>query len=145
MNIVKIQQDIIKDCLTCKGANWFIQMTDKEALVLTKYQMYIIELKDFLLKFNSLIDCGVKVLTSAKEMLKGADDAKPATKTGIKKQCDKYLCIELKVDDELVYVDEKLLKYYDKSAEFEATNSTSPVYIYEDDILVGMVLPVKDR
>lgn len=145
MNYTKIQQDLIKDALSGKGANWCIQMTDTDAIVGTRYQLYVIDLKYFLLKVNELIGHSVKSITSAKSMVDGAKDAKILTKTGIKRQCGEHLCMELKVDDTLIYLDEKLLKYYDKKAEFYGTTSTAPVYVYESDILVGVVLPVKVR
>lgn len=145
MNVVKIQQELIKDVLSNKSANWFIQRTDTEVILFTKFQIYLFDHKDFLLKYSKLVDAGVKELTTAKNILNSADNAKPAHKTGVIREIGTSKCLELKVEgsDELVYLDEKLLKHYDKKSEFEATDHKSPVFIYENDILVGVVLPVK--
>lgn len=147
MNIVKIQQELIKDVLNNKSSNWFIQIKDSEVYIMTKHQVYIFDPKEFLLD-NSKLD-GVGSTNIADSLLKTADDAKPAIKTGITKTVvfggKDVSCLELKREDndELVYLDQSLLKLYDKSAEFNVINGKSPVYIYESDILVGVVLPVK--
>ena len=145
MNIVKIQQDLIKDVLAGKSHNWFIQIKDSEAIIATKHQIFILHPDDCLLNANQLIGKGVTVLTTANKILDSADDAKLAFKTPVMRVIDGRTCIELKREDsdELVYVDQALLKYYDKSADFYVINHKSPVFIYESDILVGVVLPVK--
>lgn len=147
MNIVKIQQELIKDVMNNKSSNWFIQIKDSEVYIMTRHQVYILDPKEFLLD-NSKLD-GVDSTNIADSLLKTADDAKPAVKTGITKSIvlggKDVNCLELKREDnnELVYLDQALLKLYDKLAEFEVINGKSPVYIYESDILVGVVLPVK--
>lgn len=44
--------------------------------------------------------------------------------------------------NEPIYVNKQLLKYYDKNMSFKVINSKSPVFVYEKDSLVGIVLPV---
>ena len=46
-------------------------------------------------------------------------------------------------EDEKIYVDDGLLKYFDlKNSTFKGRNSKSPIYIYEYEVMVGVVLPV---
>ena len=143
MNIAKIQTDLLKDALNKKGVKWFIELDGSEVVVSNGYQMYVINADDFILDVNKLIGAGVKTMTTAKNLLDGYKNAKPLTKTPIKRVIGKYVCIELKLGEESIYVDESLLKNYDKSIEFEGTGAKTPVYIYEGEILVGVVLPVR--
>lgn len=47
------------------------------------------------------------------------------------------------VSDETVFLDNDKLKYFDlEYSTFKGTNRKSPIYIYENEALVGMVLPV---
>ena len=53
---------------------------------------------------------------------------------------------EFKGDKFSVYLAEDNLKYFGKDVtEYQAINETSPVYLYEYNSLVGIVLPVKWR
>ena len=40
------------------------------------------------------------------------------------------------------YIDVKYTKYFDRDASYHVKDCRSPVYVYEDDIFVGMILPV---
>ena len=145
MNIVKIQQELIKDCLSGKAHKWFMQKTDTEVILFNRYQMFLLDNKDFLLKYEKLVGAGVKESVAANKILDSADDATLAIRTGCLKTVNKCTLLELEKADngELVYVDQSLLKYYDKSADACVINRKSPVFIYESDILVGVVLPYK--
>ena len=148
MNIVKLQQEIIKDLLNDKRGRWFIQIKESEVYIMSRYQVFILSPKEFVLDIDKLALGNTNIADS---LLKSAEDAKPAIKTGIIKsvisQGKDVNCLELKREDtgELVYVNQTLLKLYDKNCDFTAINSKSPVFIYESDILVGMVLPIIER
>jgi len=143
MNIVKIQTDLLKDALNGKAHKWFIQHTASDVLILTEYQMYAIDHKDYMLNTNQLYELGVKSLTIAEKLLDDYENAKPLVKTPVKRVIDKRTCIELKLGEESIYLDEALLKLYDKNVEFEGTGAKAPVYLYEGELLVGLVLPVR--
>lgn len=50
---------------------------------------------------------------------------------------------EFVIDDESIFVDERLLKYFElEKSTFKGTNRKSPIFIYEYEELVGAVLPV---
>ena len=146
MNIVKLQQDIIKDLLNNKRGEWFIQIKDSEVYILTRFQVFILSSKEFVLDIDKL---GFSNTNIAESLLKSAEDAKPAIKTDIIKsvvsQGKVVNCQELKrVDNgEVTYVNQSLLKVYDKTCEFKLINSKNPIFIYEYGILVGIVLPIK--
>lgn len=144
MNTTKIQLDLLKDVSNKKGYNWFIEVIDDDVIVLTNYQAYKINSTDFFLNIKKLIDNGVRNSTMTKHILDDCKYTKPLTKTPIKRVMGKYTCIELKLGEESIYVDEALLKNYNKSMEFEGTHGKAPVYIYEGESLVGFVLPIRE-
>ena len=143
MNIAKIQTELLKDALNGKASKWLMELDESDIILSTKYQMYVIEAEHFILDVNKLVGAGVKTMTSGKNILDGYKNAKPLTKTPIKRVMGNLTCIELKLGEELIYIDEALLKNYDKSIEFEGTSGKSVVYIYEGELLVGLVLPVR--
>ena len=146
MNVVKIQQEIIKDLLNNKRGKYFIQIKESEVYIMAKYQVFILSPKEFVLDIDKL---GLSSTNIVDSLIKYANDAKMAIKTGFIKSYISYgkevNCLELKREDndQLVYLDQSLLKLYDKSCEFAVIDSNSPAFIYESDILVGIVLPVK--
>lgn len=66
------------------------------------------------------------------------DTHSTVTLTGLKKCLHKFT-----VGEESVFLDENNLKYFDlNSSTFKGTNRKSPIYIYENEEMVGAVLPV---
>jgi hypothetical protein len=110
---------------------------------MTGTHVYILDPKDYILDTKKLLQLGVKEVTTINTILDAYDKAKPLVKTPNKRVLDVATCLELKLGDESIYVDEALLKNFDKNIEFEGTGAKAPVYIYEGDLLVGVVLPVK--
>jgi hypothetical protein len=54
---------------------------------------------------------------------------------------DKKTLVIFESGDIEVFVDSKLLKTFDKTATFKIKTPKDPVYIYESDKLVGLVMP----
>lgn len=142
MDIVKIQTDLLKDILNKKSKKWFISISSDSVTLGSSYQLWIINKDDFILDTTILIHNGVNVI-SPKKLLGDFESAEPLAKTNIKRITTDGTCIELKLKDDHIYVNEKFLKYYDKDAEFKAITVNSLVYVYEAGLLVGAVLPVK--
>ncbi len=152
MNVLNIQKDVLKDALSEKDVNrrkWIIKVTPKEVLVTEGHVVFSLPIKDWLLDVDALYKAGCRASDGLVTIMDGHVKASPADKTGLIKVLkinggDKE-ALELKCGESLIYVDPKLLKNFDKSVEFEATLPNAPVYLYEDDILVGVVMPIKAR
>ena len=64
-----------------------------------------------------------------------------ADKTKAKMKLHKFV-----IGDEAIFLDENNLKYFDlEDSTFKGTNRKNPIYIYENEELVGMVLPVNHK
>ena len=67
---------------------------------------------------------------------------KNITLTDDKKVVGKKILRVFSNGNENIYVDESLIKYFDlKNSTFKGRNKKSPIYIYEDYNMVGLVLP----
>lgn len=144
MNIVKIQQDLIKDCLNNKASDWFIFSYKSAIALLNKCQVFIFPDRNFLLQESKLKAAGVHSSDTFKNVIEQEVHAESARKTGISKEFHGKDCMELNKlgSNESIYVNKQLLRYYDKNMSFKVINSKSPVFVYEKDSLVGIVLPV---
>lgn len=144
MNIVKIQQDLIKDCLNNKASDWFIFSYKSAVVLLNKCQVFVFPDKDFLLQESKLKAAGVHSSDTFKNVIDQGVYAEPARKTGISMEFHGKDCMELNKlgSNEPIYINKQLLKYYGKNISFKMIDSKSPVFVYEKDILVGIVLPV---
>lgn len=144
MNVVKIQQDLIKDCLNNKASNWFIFSYKSAVVLLNKCQVFIFPDKDFLLQESKLRAAGVHSSDTFKNVIDQGAYAEPARKTGISMEFHGKDCMELNKlgSNEPIYINKQLLKYYGKNISFKVIDSKSPVFVYEKDTLIGIVLPV---
>lgn len=144
MNIAKIQQDLIKDCLNNKASDWFIFSYKSAVVLLNKCQVFIFPDKDFLLQESKLKAAGVHSSDTFKNVIDQRVYAEPARKTGISMEFRGKDCMELNKlgSNEPIYINKQLLKYYGKNISFKVIDSKSPVFVYEKDTLVGIVLPV---
>lgn len=145
MNILKIQQELIKDVLNDKKSpDWYIEIVNDEVLITEGHVIYIIPANEFMLHPDKLQEKGVKMI-NIDTMLKNYKEAQCAERTGKLLQLKNGTVIELKCGEELIYINPKLIKHFDKDCEFEGTTYKAPVYIYEENELVGVVSPVNIR
>lgn len=104
--------------------------------------MWFIPDNDFLFDKNKLLKIGrdfdVKSFTKT-------DGYIDAVKTNELIILDKKTLVIFKGNDVEVLVDVKLLKQFDKSATFKIKKNISPVMVYENGVLVGLVMPVRPR
>lgn len=81
-----------------------------------------------------------------KSFLKDYDDLELVTDAHVTQDVDKMKLHKFAIGNESVLLDEDNLKYFDLShSTFRGTNRKSPIYIYEYEALVGMVLPVNHK
>lgn len=87
--------------------------------------------------FENWLECDTSRLINEDIQL-SALDAKNVITTKSKLKLHRFV-----VNGQDVYVNEKILKYFDlENSTFKGTDNTAPIYIYELGSLVGLVLPV---
>lgn len=148
MKYVKLQQDILKgvDCskITDKKSPYMYGTTeDHVAICIDGYVLVFIPKKVYYLDNDKVFE-GLTSMTIS-HFIKGREDAKLLDDTGIIKTDPKNRkCHILMNGDEEIWLDEKLLKYFDvkKDIHYEGTTKKAGVYVYEGKDLVGYVCPV---
>ena len=154
MNYMKIQMDLLKaaaarDSWKHKPFNvlWF--ETDDRVFICPEGLYMIGIFKHCFFLDVSKIFKNVAPLISGEQILKSGQNTEPALDTHIiidvvehskerKRKLHKFM-----VDDEPVYVREDFLKYFETDySRFTGTNSKSPLYFWENDEIIGLILPV---
>ena len=149
MNYLKIQSDILK--ALCKdNVHKVLYKVAKsedgnEIYLICGSHFYILE-KDFLfLDYERLVDkAGELQSNTIQNILKGVDKSELGYKTDqlIHIQSIKGNGVILKSEKYEVVVNEKLLNNFDKNCTFQLSGELAPVYVYEDCVLAGVILPI---
>lgn len=138
MKLDKIYNEVVKERLKDNGRIMMRYLDDDTIGVSANgFVMYFIPKKEFLLDVDALLR---NSHTIDLKVFKEPKDLKEIAKTTEHREVKKNMCV--KIGNK--YFNEKILKNFEKYATFKSTDSpTSQAYIYEDDILVGMVMPIR--
>ena len=152
MNYLKVQTDILK--AVCKGnvhkvLRSVAKSSDGNEIYLicgdVGSHFYILEKEKFFLDYEKLVDeVGDLQSHIIQNILKGIDNAEQGYRTDqlIYIPSIKGNGVILKSEKYEVVVNEKLLKNFDQNCTFHLSGDLAPLYIYEDYVLVGVVLPI---
>lgn len=139
MNILKIQTEVLKQIH--KKSNDFIYGCDDTHIYISpdKYKLFKIPKDKFYLDLNKM---GNPI--NAVHKMFDVTGLVDAHKTSELKQCDKGLtCVKFTSEKDSLWVDTKLLKEFeDCEITFKMTGKKAPLFIYEHDEVVGLILPV---
>ena len=104
--------------------------------------MYILKTDDFLFDTVKLLR-GREATSQIPRVINDAlDGALDAVLTGVMIAQNKKTLYELKTEKFSVYIDGKFLRNFDKVCTFKCTSPKSPVVVYEEKNLAGVILPV---
>lgn len=145
MNYIKIQQDLIKLYLADKLPRCFLFEDEKSVSVSADgYVIYripkivwVLDSKLFIGKFGA--SSMIQKLTDIN------DNYRPAVDTGERRRLVsvKGNAIKLQADDGTIcWINEKFLKYFENPL-FKIKDKLSPVAVYEEDMLAGMICAVR--
>ena len=145
MNIINAQVEVLKEALNGKRKHKVIYGTlDDKVIIGNNTILYVIPKEECGIDLTN-VDCN-NVNIIQESVLKGFindDLCENITLTDDKKVVDKKKLRVFSKGDENIYVGGALLKYFDlKKSTFKGRNSKSPIYIYEYEVLVGLVMPV---
>ena len=152
MNYFKVQSDILK--AVCKGnvhkvLRHVAKSLDGNEIYLVCGDMgshfYILEKEKFFLDYEKLVsEVGEVQSHTIQNILKGIDKAELGYRTDqlIYIPSIKGNGVILKSEKYEVVVNEQFLKNFDKNCTFYLSGELAPVYIYEDCVLAGVILPI---
>lgn len=139
MKLDKIYNEVVKEVLK-NNHRVIMDCSDNDTIGITTngFMMYFIPKNEFLLDTDVLIKNRVNNVTL--DLFKEPEDLKEVVKTNV--YCKQGKNTLVKIGDK--YFNEKYLKNFEKYASFKTTDKfNTPLYVYEVDVLVGLVLPVK--
>ena len=143
MNIINAQVEVLKEAIKKKNAVIYGVLDDK-VIIGNGNRLYIIPKKECGIDLTNVDSNNVRIIQESG--LKGFINDDKYTSVILTNDIKVYDKTTLRVfskDDEKIYVDDALLKYFDmKKSTFKGRNSKSPIYIYEYEVMVGVVLPV---
>ena len=145
MNIINAQVEVLKEAFKGKRKHNVIYGTLEDKVIIGNNTiLYVIPKEECGIDLTN-VDCN-NVNIIQESVLKGFindDLCENITLTDDKKVVDKKTLRVFSKGDENIYVDEFLIKNFDlKRSTFKGKGARSIVYIYEDGVMVGLVLPV---
>ena len=143
MNIINAQVEVLKEALKNKNTVIYGVLDDK-VIIGNGNRLYIIPKKECGVDLTNIDRNNVKIIQeSSLKNFVNDNLYENVTLTDDKKVVDKKTLRVFSNGDENIYVDEYLIKNFDlKRSTFKGKGARSIVYIYEDEVMVGLVLPV---
>ena len=143
MNIINAQVEVLKEALKNKNTVIYGVLLDN-VIIGNVNRLYIIPKKECGVDLTNIDSNNVKIMQeSSLKNFMNDDLCENITLTDDKKVVDKKTLRVFSKGDENIYVDEFLIKNFDlKNSTFKGKGARSIVYIYEDEVMVGLVLPV---
>ena len=143
MNIINAQVEVLKEALKKKNTVLYGVLLDN-VIIGNVNRLYIIPKKKCGVDLTNIDSNNVKILQeSTLKNIINDNLYENVTLTDDKKVAGKKTLRVFNKGDENIYIDETLIKYFDlENSSFKGHNSKSPVYIYEYEVMVGLVLPV---
>ena len=143
MNIINAQVEVLKEALKKKNTVIYGVLDDK-VIIGNGNRLYIIPKKECGVDLTNIDSNNVKIMQESNlKSLMNDNLYDNITLTPDKKVVDKKTLRVFSKGDENIYVDEFLIKNFDlKRSTFKGKGARSIVYIYEDEVMVGLVLPI---
>ena len=142
MNIINAQVEVLKEALKNKNTVIYGELLDN-VIIGNGNRLYIIPKKECGVDLTNIDSNNVKIMQeSSLKNFMNDDLCENITLTDDKKVVDKKILRVFSNGNEKIYVDESLLKYFDlENSTFKGKGARSIVYIYEEGVMVGLVLP----
>lgn len=143
MNIINAQVEVLKEALKKKNTVIYGVLLDN-VIIGNANRLYIIPKNECGVDLTNIDGNNVKIIQEPSlKRLMNDNLYENITVTDDKKVVDKKTLRVFSNGDENIYVDESLIKYFDlEKSTFKGRNRKSPIYIYEDYNMVGVVSPV---
>lgn len=134
MKINKVNEEFVK--LYFKTKKVYYQKVDKYVYLSDSYRIYRLNEENCLLDTSKFIEVNLENFMYCTNYNKGIITNELVV--------DKYKLRVIKTFDEneIIYVNDNFLKLFD-NPRVMVKDKTSPIYVYEKDELVGMILPCK--
>ncbi len=140
MNYIKFQQDLLKQIVKEPNSTAYFE-TDSQCFISpNRYYMMGIPKELFFLNKEKILS-GKRY--NFNRLFKAQDESKPAIDTRTIIEYGKRKLRKFLVNDNEIHIDTAFLKYFDMDkSQFRGISEKSPLFILENNLLVGIVMPV---
>lgn len=138
MKIKELNKEIIK-LFYDKNKKIYVQKQGDKVYISDSYVVWILNEEDFIFDVNKFKDPNIKSIIDNiqnKELINGV-------KSNELLKEDKDIFVNIIHDNIKVKINEKYLKCFNENCTFKIVNDTTPVLVYENDNLVGLICPIK--
>ena len=142
MNVIKIQCDILRELKKRYKKTYYIEKTDSVVLVGDGYRIFVIRNEDFYLDVKKITEEGMLRINGLRPILEGSEKAKLARRSTRESNQYSYTLCEIKNDECSYWVKKAFLDPFDYP-DYKISPDSNKVYVYEGDVVVSIVLPVR--
>ena len=144
MNIINAQVEVLKEALNGKRKHRVIYGTlDDKVIIGNDTRLYVIPKKECAIDLTNISCVQVLQELTLKRFVNDSECEDLTLTNDIRVLDDKRTLRVFTNGKEKIYLDERLIKNFDlKCSTFKGKGARSIVYIYEDEVMVGFLLPV---
>ena len=144
MNIINAQVEVLKEALNGKRKHKVIYgVLDDKVIIGNDARLYIIPKEECAIDLTNVACVQVLQESTLKTFVNDVECTEIELTNDIRVLDDKRTLRVFTNGKENIYLDERLMKNFDlKNSTFKGKGARSIVYIYEDEVMVGFLLPV---
>lgn len=144
MNIINAQVEVLKEALNAKRKHKVIYGTlDDKVIIGNDTRLYIIPKEECAINLTNVACVQVLQQSTLKAFVNDVECTELELSNDIKILDDKRTLRVFTNGKENIYIDERLIKNFDlKKSTFKGKGARSIVYIYEDEVMVGFLMPL---
>ena len=144
MNIINAQVEVLKEALNGKRKDKVVYGTLEDKVIIGNVtRLYVIPKKDCAIDLTNVSCVNVLQESTLKGFLNDSECEDFNLTNDIRVLDDKITLRVFTNGKENIYLDERLIKNFDlKYSTFKCKGARSVVYIYEDGVMVGFLLPI---
>ena len=144
MNIINAQVEVLKEALNVKRKRKVIYGTlNDKVLIGNDARLYVIPKEECAIDLTNVACVQVLQKSTVERFVNNSEYEELTLTSNIRVLDDKITLRVFTNGKENIYLDERLIKNFDlKKSTFKGKGARSIVYIYEDEVMVGFLLPV---
>lgn len=138
MKIKELNKEIIK-LFYNKNKKILVEKKDGKIYITDSYVVWILNEEDFIFDINKFKTVNIKSIVDNvenKELLNAIKSNEFSKEKNV--VYSKLVCEDIEVT-----INEKYLKCFNENCTFKVVNAITPVLVYENDNLVGLICPIK--
>ena len=144
MNIINAQVEVLKEALNGKRKHKVIYGTvDDRVIIGNDTRLYVIPKEQCAIDLTNVACVQVLQESTLKNFVNGVECTEIELTNNVMVLDEKRTLRVFTNGKENIYLDDRLMKNFDlKNSTFKSKGAKSIVYIYEDGVMVGFLLPV---